>query len=267
MSTAKKTFELSLAYPSGAGPARVLSASVSTDAELRELIRDFGGGALVLADTSVAIRSVAALVEGGSYGLVGGSQESLGQLGAGGCLWDRYDLERATTKAARDAFSAILGADAKMGTNETVYGREFKDRQLIHGLLTNATVAIVLEVHPSAHPDHIDAVLAKAAFIKGKDEKEQNTFSPRFERYFVPCKHVVPVVGSAHFSDAMLQLCDLRGVGVVAPSLTRRGGFEFRPSAHAAHGLAIDFRPLPPAAHGEASIFHFFTNVKRLFRK
>ena len=188
--------------------ATSLAVTLSTQEELKELVKSHGGGSLVALGASTAARRLEELVPGDAYTLVGGQMEAIRHHRSWTQQADRA-LELTATEAVRDASEKDYGKLA-MSTNATLKNLRGEEREF-DGLLVNATTAIAVEAKHAAVPKHVELVLAKAAFLlrlalEGSDGRLRGVTG------------VVPVLASSYFSAAMVALCAQSGVGVVKPN-------------------------------------------------
>jgi hypothetical protein len=218
-----------------------LDVTISTQGELKELVKSHGGGSLVQDDTAVATRKVEDLVNGGIYTLIGGQQEAVKRHTTWTQQADKL-LEEAATVAVRDVCEKTLG---KLGmSNNITYTNALNEKQEFDGLLNNNNdTVIVVEAKHVSQPEHVDLVLDKASFLlqcarEGKAEELKGI------------TNVVPVLASSRFSPSMIALCKARCVGVVKPN---GSGYTY-----------IPFTPHPSHFIGRTRSFYTLARVLRV---
>ena len=191
-----------------------LDITISTQEELKELVKNHGGGSLVLDDSSAATRKVEEITSGGTYTLIGGQQEAVKRH-----VTADKELELRATEAVRDAGEKMYGK-LDMSTNIILKNVRGEKREF-DGLLINTKTAIAVEAKHVAEPKHVTLVLDKASFLL-EHARESNAGNLK------GITSVVPVLASSRFGPAMIALCEARGVGVVKPN---GSGHTYFPSA------------------------------------
>jgi len=214
-----------------------LDIAISTQAQLKELVKRNGGGNLVLDGTSSSVEEVAEITSGGTYTLIGGQQEAVKRH----VTWTQaadMELELRATEAVRDAGEKMYGK-LDMSTNIILKNVRGEKREF-DGLLINTKTAIAVEAKHVAEPKHVKLVLDKATFLL-ELARESNADLKGITS-------VVPVLASSRFGSAMLDLCEARGVSVVKPN-----------------GSGHTFVPYPPPSHliGRRG-FHTLARVLRV---
>jgi hypothetical protein len=195
-----------------------LDITISTQEELKELVKNHGGGSLVLDDSSAATRKVEEITSGGTYTLIGGQQEAVKRHVTWTQAADK-ELELRATEAVRDAGEKMYGK-LDMSTNIILKNVRGEKREF-DGLLINTKTAIAVEAKHVAEPKHVTLVLDKATFLL-EHARESNAGNLK------GITSVVPVLASSRFGPAMIALCEARGVGVVKPN---GSGHTYFPSA------------------------------------
>ena len=195
-----------------------LDITISTLEELKELVKNHGGGSLVLDDSSAATTKVEEITSGGTYTLIGGQQEAVKRHVTWTQAADK-ELELRATEAVRDAGEKIYGK-LDMSTNIILKNAQGEKREF-DGLLINTKTAIAVEAKHVAEPKHVKLVLDKATFLL-EHARESNADNLK------GITSVVPVLASSRFGPAMIALCEARGVGVVKPN---GSGHTYFPSA------------------------------------
>ena len=195
-----------------------LDITISTQEELKELVKNHGGGSLVLDDSSAATTKVEEITSGGTYTLIGGQQEAVKRHVTWTQAADK-ELELRATEAVRDAGEKIYGK-LDMSTNIILKNAQGEEREF-DGLLINTKTAIAVEAKHVAEPKHVKLVLDKATFLL-EHARESNADNLK------GITSVVPVLASSRFGPAMIALCEARGVGVVKPN---GSGHTYFPSA------------------------------------
>lgn len=219
-----------------------LDVTISSQAELKELMKSHGGGSLVLDNTSAATRKVEDLVNGGVYTLIGGQQEAVKRHTTWTQQADKL-LEEAATVAVRDVCEKTLGK--LVMSNNTTYTNTLNEKQEFDGLLNNSTdTVIIVEAKHVSKPEHVDLVLDKASFLLqcAREAKVGDLKG---------ISSVIPVLASSRFSPSMIALCKARGVGVVKPN---GSGYTYIPFT-------------TPSSHliGRTRGFHTLARVVRVF--
>ena len=176
-----------------------LDITISTQEELKELVKNHGGGSLVLDDSSAATRKVEEITSGGTYTLIGGQQEAVKRHVTWTQAADK-ELELRATEAVRDAGEKIYGK-LDMSTNIILKNAQGEEREF-DGLLINTNTAIAVEAKHVAEPKHVKLVLDKATFLL-ELARESNAGLKGITS-------VVPVLASSHFGPAMIALCEAR---------------------------------------------------------
>ena len=195
-----------------------LDITISTQEELKELVKNHGGGSLVLDDSSAATTKVEEITSGGTYTLIGGQQEAVKRHVTWTQAADK-ELELRATEAVRDAGEKIYGK-LDMSTNIILKNAQGEEREF-DGLLINTKTAIAVEAKHVAEPKHVTLVLDKASFLL-EHARESSAGNLK------GITSVVPVLASSRFGPAMIALCEARGVGVVKPN---GSGHTYFPSA------------------------------------
>ena len=112
----------------------------------------------------------------------------------------------------------------------------------LDGLLVNSTAAVFIEAKHSAQPEHLATVAEKLVFLEGvaRDGTEPG---------LAGITRIVPVLAGNLFPTAMVELCHLKGVGVVKPN-----------------GCAFTFQPPPLGLSGARRGLHTVSRIVRLLR-
>lgn len=187
--------------------ARSVSVVISTQKELEVMIKHNGGGSLVLEDdTSTSVTKVSALVEGGIYSLIGGTQ----------AVVKRHRTWTQTAALAHSAIEAVYDATIEeLSVLEKLHNTRIMNKagqeQEFDGLLIHSKVAFFIEAKHSAQLEHLHLLRKKLEFLEGV--VGDGSF-PRF----AGIERVVPVLASPCFSPEMMELCKLDSIGIVKPS-------------------------------------------------
>ena len=202
----------------GEGVPLSLNVTISTLEELKELKYDNGKGNLVLEGTTVPIRKVEEIVNGGTYTLIGGQQQSFRRR----LEWTQQAdkaLEFMATDAVCSALAKELGELDQR--NNVILKNSLGKECEFDGLLINSSTAIAIEAKHAAAEKHVDLVLDKASFLMQLARENAGDLKG--------ITRVVPVLASTHFTPALLRECQARGVGIVKPNGSGHTYFPISP--------------------------------------
>jgi hypothetical protein len=188
-------------------PVRI-EVALSTEKELRDLLNDNGGGNLVVVGAAARVQRVEDIVCGETYTLIGGRQRAYLDRQQWTQQADRM-LEEVSTLAVREACVTTMG-ELRMLLDTTLTNSKGQTRQF-DGLLLSTAAAIAVEAKHVAVEEHIATVLSGAAFLR---ELALEGHDARFKGI----ADVLPVLAASRFSEAMVALCEKRGIGTVRPN-------------------------------------------------
>ena len=193
-----------------------LLVTVSSQEELKDVIRDHGLGSMVKEGELRAprITRVEDIADGATYNLIGGQNEAVRR--------HRTWTEVSDKVLEDEAVKAVL-SDPKL---PSLYGKleEFHDyngnspkclrtadgtEQEIDGLCVNGTTAVVVEAKHHAETKHIAMAKEKALHV-ARVAREGGI------PLLAAIKHFVPLLAANCFSAHMRKQCEAAGVGVVA---------------------------------------------------
>ena len=198
-----------------------LDITISTLDELKDVKYDNGKGNLVLEGTTTPIRKVEEILNGGTYTLVNGQQQTLRRRLEWTQQADRA-LDLMATDAVRSAVTGELG-ELEQRNNiilKNSLGKEYE----FDGLLINTRTAIAIEAKHAAVEKHVTLVLDKASFLMQLACENTGDFKG--------ITSVVPVLASSLFTPSMLRACEANGVSIVKPN---GYGHTYFPSAPPPH--------------------------------
>lgn len=204
-----------------------LLVAVSSDSELKELIRNSGGGHLVKEGGELLpqrVERVNDIADGATYTLVGGLNDAVRRHRTWTQVSDKV-LEH-------EAVTAVLSDATSYGTLEEFHDYNGPGKCLlasdraqmeIDGLCVNGTTAVVVEAKHHAETKHIATVKEKVAHV-ARVSREGGI--PRLSGI----TFFVPVLAANGFSALMRKQCEEAGVGVVQPTGSRLS-FTYQPRA------------------------------------
>ena len=188
---------------------------VDNQDELKEIIRDHGGGSLLKDGALIGVRRLEDIDDGATYTLVGGQQEAIRR--------HRTWTQVSDKMLEREAVKAVLNDSTSYGQLEEFHDYNGPPKCLLtsdhtkkefDGICVNGTTVVVVEAKHHAETKHIKTVKEKVAHI-ARVAREGSV--PRLSGI----THFVPVLAANGFSRLMRDQCEKAGVGVVHPDGSR----------------------------------------------
>ena len=232
-----------------------LRVAISTDRELRELIDDHGKGSLAAVGSTVKVRGIEEIVDGGTYTLIGGQQRTFLDKQQWTQQADRM-LEEVATLTVRDAIEKSTGWPLDVYVDVTLKNKWGVEKQF-DGLLLSSTTAIVVEAKHTAQLRHVPLVVSKREFLLDLAQESKTGLLEGITA-------VIPVLASPRISNDVIDLCEASAVGTVVPN---GSGHSYTPFATPPPSLRL---PLiwrsslqPPLARQRGSL-HAFTGQRSI---
>ena len=205
-----------------------LVVAVSSDGELKELIREHGGGSMEKEGELPLqrVERVEDIAGGAIYHLVGGLNDAVRRHRTWTQVSDKV-LEQEAVKAVLSDAKAYGTLEEfhdynGMSNAKCLRANDSTEKE-IDGLCVNGTTAVVVEAKHHAETKHIAAAKEKAAHVS-RVAREGGI--PRLSG--ITC--FVPVLAANGFSALARKQCEEEGVGVVQPNGSRLS-FTHQPRA------------------------------------
>ena len=209
--------------------SRMVDFKISSQEQLKDLVRSHGGGSLLLEGTTTATRNLEELVNGGTYTLIGGQQQAVKRHQKWTQQADKA-LEVIATEAVASAVAKeLVGGRLEQRHNVTLTNGAGQTREF-DGLLLSTNTAIAVEAKHAAVESHVALVLDKAAFLFNLAQQENVGRGGGADLSGITS--VIPVLASSYFSPSVLCACHQRGVSIVKPN---GAGHSYVPSMPPAH--------------------------------